>query len=202
MAERPSRERVPGDGARPLVLIGGGVRSGKSRFALARAARTGPRRVFVATAEPLDAEMAARIRRHQEERSGAGFQTVEEPVDLAATLEASYAAADVIVVDCLTLWVSNLLVRGAGAAEVTPAFDGLLAALSRRPVPVILVSNEVGMGLVPETPLGRLFRDQTGMLHQRLAAVADELYAGLMGALVRLKPGPMSLVSAGDGGDA
>jgi adenosylcobinamide kinase/adenosylcobinamide-phosphate guanylyltransferase len=182
----------------PLILIGGGVRSGKSRFALARAARLGPRRAFVATAEALDAEMAERIRRHRRERGeDAGFRTVEEPLDLAGAVEASYGGADdVVVVDCLTLWVSNLLGRGAGAADLGAAFDQLAAVLERRRIPVVMVSNEVGMGLVPETPLGRVFRDQVGLLHQRLAATADELYAGLMGALVRLRPGPFTIMPA------
>jgi len=205
--ERMTTRGAPDGTARrpPLVVIGGGVRAGKSRFALERARQLGgPRRAFVATAEPLDGEMAERIARHQDERRGGGFITLEEPLDLSAAIGSAYAAADVVVVDCLTLWVSNHLVRGAGAAALGEAFDGLLAALARRPVPVLLVSNEVGLGLVPETPLGRAFRDQVGLLHQRLAAVADELYAGLMGALLRLRPAPVEAVlvqpsPAGDG---
>jgi len=179
----------------PLVVIGGGVRSGKSRFALERAGQLGgPRRTFVATAEPLDEEMAERIARHRDERRGGGFTTLEEPLDLNAALGSAYATADVVVVDCLTLWVSNHLVRDAAAAELGGAFDRLLAALGRRPIPVVLVSNEVGLGLVPDTPLGRAFRDQVGLLHQRLAAVADELYAGLMGTLLRLRPAPVEAI--------
>jgi adenosylcobinamide kinase/adenosylcobinamide-phosphate guanylyltransferase len=179
----------------PLVVIGGGVRSGKSRFALERARQLGgPRRTFVATAEPLDGEMAERIARHQAERRNGGFTTLEEPLDLKAALESAYATADVVVVDCLTLWVSNHLMREAGAAALGGAFDRLLGALAHRPIPVLLVSNEVGLGLVPETPLGRAFRDHVGLLHQRLAAVADELYAGLMGALLRLRPAPVEAV--------
>jgi adenosylcobinamide kinase/adenosylcobinamide-phosphate guanylyltransferase len=175
------------------------VRSGKSRFALARAARLGTRRVFVATAEALDTEMAERIRAHRHERAAhPGFRTVEEPVDLAGAVEASYGDGEhaVVVVDCLTLWVSNLLVRGAGTADLAGAFDRLSAVLERRRIPIVLVTNEVGMGVVPETPLGRAFRDQAGLLHQRLAAAADELYAGLMGVLMRLRPGPVAIVSA------
>jgi adenosylcobinamide kinase/adenosylcobinamide-phosphate guanylyltransferase len=111
-------------------------------------------------------------------------------------VEGAFGHDDVVVVDCLTLWVSNLLVRGAAGADLAGAFDRLGAVLERRRIPVVLVSNEVGMGLVPETPLGRVFRDHVGLLHQRLAAAADELYAGLMGALVRLRPGPLAIVSA------
>jgi len=182
----------------PLVVIGGGVRSGKSRFALERARQLGgPRRTFIATAEPLDDEMAARIARHQAERRDSGFTTLEEPLELSAALGSTYATADVVVVDCLTLWVSNHLVREAGSAQLGGAFDALLATLERRPIPVLLVSNEVGLGLVPETPLGRAFRDHVGVLHQRLAALADELYAGLMGTLLRLRPAPVEALLGG-----
>ena len=182
---------------RNLILVGGGARSGKSRFALARACALGPRRIFVATAEALDAEMAIRIARHREER-GATFETVEAPLALAETLEA-VAAADstglpaVIVVDCLTLWVSNLLVGGATPSGISTAFDQLQGALERRRTPIILVTNEVGLGLVPETPLGRSFRDAIGALHQRLAARADEIYLAVMGLVLRLHPAPVAV---------
>lgn len=180
----------------PLVLVGGGVRSGKSRFAAARACRLGQRRAFVATAEPLDDEMAARIRRHVDER-GALFETVEVPVEVPATVERLSRTADVILVDCLTLWVSNLLVRGAAPADVAAAFARLAEVLRRRTVPVVLVSNEVGLGIVPETPLGRRFRDEVGTLHQLVGGMADELYAGVMGAMLRLHPGPVERVAVG-----
>lgn len=204
MLPAASERNATGAPRPPLILIGGGVRSGKSRFALARAARFGTRRVFVATAEALDTEMSERIRTHRREREAhPGFRTVEEPLDLAGAVEASYGGGDdVVLVDCLTLWVSNLLVRGAGDGDLVGPFGRLAAVLERRQIPVVLVSNEVGMGLVPETPLGRVFRDQVGLLHQRLAAAADELYAGLMGALVRLRPGPLAVVSPDGGGDS
>jgi adenosylcobinamide kinase/adenosylcobinamide-phosphate guanylyltransferase len=175
-----------------LIVVGGGARSGKSRFALARAESLGRRRAFVATAEALDGEMADRIRRHRQDR-GPGFETIEEPLELAAALERAYQTADVVVVDCLTFWVSNLLMGGASPPDLAAAFDRLVAVLQRRPIAVILVSNEVGMGLVPETPLGRGFRDAVGVLHQRLAAEADELYVGVMGQLLRLRPAPLAL---------
>lgn len=193
------------DGAGPLIVVGGGVRSGKSRFALERAAQLGRRRAFIATAEALDGEMAERIGRHRLER-GTDFVTIEEPLDLDAALAQAYAAADVVVVDCLTLWVSNHLMRDPGAggklSGSAPASASvferlvarLVATLQRRPIPVVLVTNEVGLGLVPETPLGRIFRDQVGLLHQRLAPLADELYAGLLGTLLRLRPSPLQLV--------
>jgi adenosylcobinamide kinase / adenosylcobinamide-phosphate guanylyltransferase len=192
----------------PFVLVGGGARSGKSRWALERALSLGSSGLssglfsglFVATAEASDDEMRARIARHREERD-ARWRTVEAPFELPAALDAAFAGpgdgvdvVDVVVVDCLTLWLSNLLVRGASAEEALGRVDELGAALARRRVPVILVTNEVGMGLVPESPLGRLFRDVAGLAHQRLARQADELVVAVMGVLLRLRPGPVALV--------
>jgi adenosylcobinamide kinase/adenosylcobinamide-phosphate guanylyltransferase len=177
----------------PFVLVGGGARSGKSRWALSRTLAFGPRALFIATAEASDDEMGARIARHRDERGGR-FQTIEEPLALPAALDAA-TGHDAILVDCLTLWLSNLLVRGATAQEALARVDELRAAVARRRAPIVLVSNEVGMGLVPETPLGRIFRDVTGIAHQRLAREADELYLAAMGAVLRLRPAPVELVS-------
>jgi adenosylcobinamide kinase/adenosylcobinamide-phosphate guanylyltransferase len=177
-----------------LIFVGGGARSGKSRFALRLADTLGERPAFVATAEALDDEMAARIARHRAERAPA-FRTVEEPLRLVEALDGCQTeGADVVLVDCLTLWVSNLLVRGPAAGDVTAGFDRLDAALARRRAHVVLVSNEVGMGVVPETPLGRAFRDAIGELHQRVSAAADEIYLAAMGAVMRLRPGPVEMV--------
>ncbi len=156
-------------------LVLGGARSGKTGHALALAEAVGARRVYVATAEAGDAEMAERIARHRAER-GAGWRTVEAPLELAAALG---EAGDVVLVDCLTLWLSNLMLAGR---DVEAATAGLLAALEGAAVPVVLVSNEVGMGLVPETPLGRAFRDAQGRLNQRVAAAVarvDFVVAGV-----------------------
>ena len=201
------------DDQRPLLtLLGGGVRSGKSRYALTLAEELGSRRVFIATAEPLDDEMRRRIDRHREERAE-GFITIEEPLALPERLRSLWrlpgteqtsapntfapdVTPDVIVVDCLTLWISNLLVRDQTEEQVSLQMDRLLNALRERRSHVILVSNEVGMGLVPETPLGRIFRDVMGALHQRLAAEADHLVVGTMGALLRIHPGPIALIRA------
>ena len=182
----------------PFVLVGGGARSGKSRFALARAlelARGGGRCLFVATAEASDDEMRARIARHREER-GARLRTIEAPFELPAVLDAA-GDVDVVLVDCLTLWLSNLLVRGATAAEASRHVDELGAALARRRAPVVIVTNEVGMGLVPETPLGRLFRDVAGLAHQRLAREADEVHVAVLGLVLRLRPAPITVHGAG-----
>jgi adenosylcobinamide kinase/adenosylcobinamide-phosphate guanylyltransferase len=177
-----------------LILIGGGARSGKSRLGLACANALGDRRLFIATAEPSDDEMRDRIARHRAER-GAVFDTLEEPRALPEALAAD-RAHDVILVDCLTIWISNLLVGGATVDVVEERIAALMAALAARRSHVVLVSNEVGMGLVPDTPLGRVFRDLTGRAHQRIAAVADELYFAAMGVLLRLRPGPVEVVTA------
>jgi adenosylcobinamide kinase/adenosylcobinamide-phosphate guanylyltransferase len=180
---------------RRIVLIGGGARSGKSTFALVRARELGERRLFVATARRYDADMSARIDRHVAER-GADFVTTEEPVALAEVV-AGAGAHDVVVVDCLTLWLSNLLLDGLAPGAIEDRVAGLARALVSAPSHVVLVTNEVGMGLHPETALGRTFRDLAGRAHQRLAAVADEVHLAAMGLVVRLKPTPVDVRSPG-----
>jgi adenosylcobinamide kinase/adenosylcobinamide-phosphate guanylyltransferase len=175
-----------------VILIGGGVKSGKSSFALQRAEELGRRRVFVATAQALDEEMRQRIQRHQQDR-GPGYRTVEEPLDLSGVL-LSLVDCDVAVVDCLTLWLSNLLGAGLTKDQVLGRMDDLNDALDRLPFVCLFVSNEVGLGLVPQSPLGRIFRDLAGMLHQKLVARSDEVYFSAMGAMLRLKPGPVVLL--------
>jgi adenosylcobinamide kinase/adenosylcobinamide-phosphate guanylyltransferase len=177
---------------RRLILVGGGARSGKSGFGLERARALGPRRLFIATAERSDDEMRDRIARHRVDRGG-DFDTLEEPRALPEAIAAA-GSHDVVLVDCLTIWISNLLVDGAPQEAVLDRVGALLAALASRRAHVVLVSNEVGMGLVPETPLGRTFRDLTGQAHQRIAAVADELYLAAMGVVLRLKPAPVEVV--------
>jgi adenosylcobinamide kinase/adenosylcobinamide-phosphate guanylyltransferase len=174
-----------------FVLVGGGARSGKSRFALELAQRLGRRRTFVATAEALDPEMRLRIDRHRQER-GAAFTTVEEPLALPEAI-AGVTGADVVIIDCLTFWLSNLLMRDEAPDPALRRIADLRAAIAGRRCHVVLVSNEVGMGLVPETPLGRTFRDLTGHAHQQLSADADEIYAALLGQILRLRPSPVRL---------
>lgn len=177
--------------SRPFVLVGGGARSGKSRFALTRALGLAQDGVatFIATAEASDDEMKARIARHQAER-GARLRTLEAPLALPAAIDEARGSA-VVLVDCLTLWLSNLLVRGASADEALARVEDLRGAIARRDGPVILVTNEVGMGLVPETPLGRTFRDVSGIAHQRLARDADEVHHCVLGMVLRLRPNPV-----------
>jgi adenosylcobinamide kinase/adenosylcobinamide-phosphate guanylyltransferase len=174
-----------------LVLIGGGVRCGKSAFALRVARTLGTRRAFIATAQAFDAEMSARIEAHRLER-GHEFETVEEPLALPEVL--LEISADVVVIDCLTLWLSNLLLRDASDIAIEARVAELLRVLSLRRTHCVLVTNEVGMGLVPDNALGRRFRDLTGLAHQQLAAVSDEIYFGALGGLLRLRPEPVRLM--------
>jgi adenosylcobinamide kinase/adenosylcobinamide-phosphate guanylyltransferase len=181
-----------------LVLIGGGARSGKSAYAVQRALSLGTRRIFVATAEAFDDEMRTRIAAHVAER-GDNFTTVEAPRDLEHALEAIQerpAAVDVVVIDCLTLWLSNLLLADIPALEIERRVDRLATTCEKASFPVLLVSNEVGFGLVPDTALGRLFRDVTGRAHQRLARSAAEVLLATLGCMLRIKPVPVALAGA------
>jgi adenosylcobinamide kinase/adenosylcobinamide-phosphate guanylyltransferase len=162
-----------------VVLVGGGARSGKSRFALERARREGSRLVFLATAEAGDEEMARRIEKHRAHR-GPDFMTVEAPIELAAAIRA--ADANAIVVDCLTLWLANVLDRDIGAAT-----RDLEDAARSSPACVILVTNEVGCGIVPDNALAREFRDCAGVLNQRMAEAAAEVYWMVFGQPLRIK---------------
>lgn len=175
-----------------LVVIGGGARSGKSRYAEERAARhTGERR-FLATAVAFDDEMRARVLAHQRDR-GQRFVTIEVPEALEEALRDS-AAASVVVIDCLTLWLSNLLLAGSSDADIEARVEQLVTVLRSVPAEVLIVTNEVGMGIVPENALARRFRDVAGRAHQRLGREADELIFATMGVLLRLRPGPPGLV--------
>jgi len=176
---------------RRITLIGGGARSGKSACALALARTRGERRVFVATAQAFDAEMSARIAAHVLAR-GADFRTLEEPLALVRAL-CELRDADVVVVDCLTLWLSNLLLRGDTPADIHSQLDELASVLQRRSVHTLLVTNEVGMGVVPDSALGRLFRDLSGLANQRLSAIADEIYWAMLGSVLRIRPEPLTV---------
>ena len=165
-----------------LTLVLGGARSGKSRHAEALLADCAPPRTYIATAQALDDEMRARIAAHRVAREGAGWRTVEEPLDLAGALRPDPAAP--VLVDCLTLWLSNLLL---GEHDLAQAFAELDRALAARTGRTVLVSNEVGCGIVPEIALGRRFRDEAGWLHQRLAAHADGVVFVVAGIPMRVK---------------
>ncbi|MEM7078970.1 MAG: bifunctional adenosylcobinamide kinase/adenosylcobinamide-phosphate guanylyltransferase [Pseudomonadota bacterium] len=164
------------------TLILGGARSGKSRYASALALEMSPTPVLVATAQPLDAEMAERIALHQRDRSAA-WTTLECPLDVVAALT-ELSEDQTVVVDCLTLWLSNLMHQAKDVTDETQRLCDYVQTSRRR---LIFVSNEVGLGLVPETPLGRSFRDAQGRLNQALAAVADEVYFVAAGLPLQLK---------------
>lgn len=153
------------------LFILGGARSGKSRYAQQLAEHCWPRPVFLATAEATDAEMAARIAKHRAAR-GVKWKCVEEPLDLAAGLARAAGQGDGVLLDCLTVWLGNVLHK-EGTTGVAARQQALLAAVRARTSALILVSNEVGLGIVPEHPLGREFRDLAGWLNQTLAAEAD-----------------------------
>jgi adenosylcobinamide kinase / adenosylcobinamide-phosphate guanylyltransferase len=170
------------------ILIGGGARAGKSAFALSLARQLGTRRLLLATAQPLDEEMRERVARHRAER-GEDFETVEEPLDVL-DVTARLTGVDVLVLDCVTIWLSNLLLAGRREPEILAQVDALSEAIASAPFHAVFVTNEVGLGLVPDTPLGRAFRDLAGRAHQRLARLADELYFGVLGTMVRLQPAP------------
>jgi adenosylcobinamide kinase / adenosylcobinamide-phosphate guanylyltransferase len=166
------------------VLILGGARSGKTSFAERMAMRAGEKPLYLATAQALDGEMLERVRAHQEQRHKR-FATLEEPLDLSTALKAAAREHDVILVDCLTLWITNML--GANQ-DVAKAVDGLAATLaaidSSR---IILVSNEVGLGIVPDNPLARTFRDLAGAAHQRCAEICTDVHFIIAGLPMTLK---------------
>jgi adenosylcobinamide kinase/adenosylcobinamide-phosphate guanylyltransferase len=165
----------------PIILIGGGARSGKSRHALTLARKAGPRRGFLATAQALDEEMRERIAGHQAERAGE-FVTIEEPRDLAAAIQGHAPSLDVLVIDCVTLWLSNCLLSGCEAD-----IGGVIGAAQAFPTTCIFVTNEVGCGIVPENALARQFRDLAGAVNRDLAESADEAYWMAFGIPVRIK---------------
>jgi len=173
--------------AKQIILITGGARSGKSKYAEQRAGELGERRLYVATAEAKDQEMAQRIAEHRQRR-GNRWVTVEEPVDLAAALAARRGKTDCALVDCLTLWISNLLIRRDGK-YVEEKVEELVTTLPRLDFYVVLVTNEVGWGIVPDNALARQFRDLAGWAHQRIAAIADEVVLTVAGIPLVVKEG-------------
>jgi adenosylcobinamide kinase/adenosylcobinamide-phosphate guanylyltransferase len=163
----------------------GGARSGKSRYAERLVERAASGGTYCATAEPGDAEMAERIAAHRARRSSL-WHTVEAPLALAPVIASEARSERPLLIDCLTLWLSNLLLAGKPVGEETAA---LCAALRLAKGPVVMVANEVGMGLVPGTPLGRQFRDAAGRLNQEVAVLADRVVFVAAGLPLVLKEG-------------
>ena len=176
-----------------LILVTGGSRGGKSAFAQGMAEVLPGPRVFVATCPVIDPEMGERIRRHQEARSARDWQTLEEPIDLAAVL-CRAKGQPVVLVDCLTLWVNNVMYEAeqqgdvVSEAEIATRCEPVLEAARAHGGTVIFVTNEVGMGLVPESPLGRRFRDLAGRVNQIIAAACDEVFLVVCGQPLKIKP--------------
>jgi adenosylcobinamide kinase/adenosylcobinamide-phosphate guanylyltransferase len=172
-----------------LTLVLGGARSGKSRLAEALARETGLERRYIATAQAFDDEMRDRIARHRAERAADGWTTIEEPIGLPAALARASSASHVVLIDCLTLWLSNLMLSERDVAAMQAA---LIAMCDAAKGPVIAVSNEVGLGIVPETPLGRAFRDAQGRLNQAMATQAERVIFVAAGLPLTLKGAPPS----------
>jgi len=168
-----------------LIFVLGGARSGKSSFALKLGKGKSPR-AFVATGEPFDQEMAARIRKHQRSR-GKGWITKDVPIDLADWLVDEGAQYPIVVVDCLTLWLNNLLRNKVRASRVSSHVRKLLQAIRACPTQIVMVSNELGLGLVPGDSVSREFRDVAGRMNQLVAAEADEVHFLVSGIPLRVK---------------
>jgi adenosylcobinamide kinase/adenosylcobinamide-phosphate guanylyltransferase len=180
------RRRMQATHRNPVTLVLGGVRSGKSHYAQQFGERA-QAVVFVATAQAYDDEMRHKIDRHRESRP-ASWQTVEEPLELAKTIEAHGYACDVMIVDCLTFFASNLLdASGDDVPAIESSVDRLCEALRSPPCSVVLVSNEVGSGVVPAFPSGRRFRDLLGEMNQKVARVASNVVLLVAGLPLALK---------------
>lgn len=170
-----------------IVFVTGGARSGKSGFALKAASALPGRRGFIATATELDEEMRERIARHRADR-GAAWDTIEEPLQLAKAIEEAAGSFDVLVVDCLTVWLSNVMWSGLDVMkEVETLVSACEKIRDRRCISLYIVSNEVGMGIVPANEMARKFRDLAGILNQKIAAVSDEVYLVTAGIPIQIK---------------
>lgn len=165
------------------VFILGGARSGKSAFAIAEASALPGRKAYVATAQAFDDEMKVRIERHRRERPET-WDTFEEPLDLSGLLMKIRDSHDVILIDCLTLWLSNLVLAGKDILQETESFVSSMTTVGGS---LFAVSNEVGFGIVPENEMARKFRDLAGTLNQRVAAVADQVYLIAAGIPIKIK---------------
>ena len=169
------------------VFVLGGCRSGKSSYALEMAQKfSGNKKVFIATCVPRDDEMQLRVARHQQERSR-HWHTVEAPLHLAEAIVEAGGKASVLLVDCLTLWVNNLLMENYDSEQILDQVQSLTRAVSSVTCPVILVSNEVGTGIVPENKLARLYRDLVGSTNQAVAACVDQVIWTVAGIPVTIK---------------
>jgi len=171
-----------------IILVTGGARSGKSRYAEKLAENFAPMRGYIATGQAGDAEMTERIARHRGRR-GSEWETVEEPLELTRALIRVDGSYTVLLIDCITLWLSNMLFHcKGGATEALQQVESFTESFGSLSTPLIIVTNEVGMGIVPEHPLARAFRDLAGEANERIAARADEVYVTISGLPLKLKP--------------
>ena len=169
-----------------MIFITGGCRSGKSRFALDHADRHFSRKLYLATCEALDEEMAQRIEQHKKMR-GPEWKTIEEPIKIVERIKEYGEGVEVILMDCITLWLSNLLTREKTDQEIMDEMTRFVEMMKQTPTSFIVVSNEVGMGIVPADPLGRRFRDLSGMANQKIAAAANTVIFMVSGIPIFLK---------------
>jgi len=170
-----------------IIFVTGGCRSGKSRFALEYANKHYKNKVFIATCEAKDDEMQERIKQHQKDR-GPDWKTVEEAIALPhAVINVSKSKADIILIDCITFWVSNLLLKGEDERVIMEHVEEFIRAIQKRKCAIVIVSNEVGTGIVPINPLARQFRDIIGSTNQRIAAIADDVVWMVAGIPIFIK---------------
>jgi len=168
------------------ILIIGGCRSGKSSHALRLAEEIQGKKIFIATCIPHDDEMKKRVANHRKERSR-NWETVEAPLDLSEAISECALRADVVIADCLTLWISNLMMAKTGEKKTAMEINRLVHSIKNAPSPVILVSNEVGAGIVPENALARSFRDSAGFVNQRVAETSNRVIWMVAGIPVVIK---------------
>jgi len=179
-------DRFDGSDMGDFVFITGGARSGKSAYAIELGSRMQGRKAFIATAEALDEEMKERITLHQKNRP-IEWETIEEPVALSGQLYKIDGLYDVVIVDCLTLWLSNILGRDENSDRIIREIECLATTLKTTSYKAIAVSNEVGQGIVPNNNVARLFRDMSGLMNRKVAGVADEVYLITCGIPLKIK---------------
>ncbi|MBN2107005.1 MAG: bifunctional adenosylcobinamide kinase/adenosylcobinamide-phosphate guanylyltransferase [Deltaproteobacteria bacterium] len=169
------------------IFITGGVKSGKSAYALKLGQELGVKHAFIATATAGDDEMARKIAMHKAERAGR-WQTFEEPCDIATALRKAALDHDMVLIDCMTLWVSNLLtLQNFGDDEIEAVFSGFMEALHNAACSIIIVTNEVGLGILPADRLSRRYQNLLGALNRRIAGAADSVYVMVSGIPVKIK---------------
>lgn len=175
-----------------LTFVCGGARSGKSKLAESLALQSASRPIYLASAQAFDEEMTERIMNHRRDR-GERFHTVEAPLDVLKALDVA-PRADCLLWDCLTIWLSNQMLVGMDDSCIHDRFQVTTQRLLERYEKVVIVSNEVGLGVVPENKLSRRFRDLAGKCHQNLSDLASEVYFSVMGLPLRLKPQPVEVI--------